>query len=135
MKIKWGVIGCGGIAYRRTIPGLMLAENSELVAVMDTNFEAAQKTKEEFGAKYAFATDEEVLALDEIENYEDITGINDNYITNVNVYPNPVNDRLYIETQTLTQTLTVEIYDVYGRHQVTETPSHRVYESAVNGLC
>ncbi len=67
MKIKWGVIGCGGIAYRRTIPGLMLAENSELVAVMDTNFEAAQKTKEEFGAKYAFATVEEVLALDEID--------------------------------------------------------------------
>ena len=66
-----------------------------------------------------------MLALQEIENYEDITGINDNYITNVNVYPNPVNDRLYIETQTLTQTLTVEIYDVYGRHQVTETPSHQ----------
>ncbi len=34
-----------------------------------------------------------------------------------NVYPNPVSDRLYIETQTLTQTLTVEIYDIYGRIQ------------------
>ena len=66
-----------------------------------------------------------MLALQEIENYEDITGVDDNYITNVNVYPNPVNDRLYIETQTLTQTMTVEIYDVYGRHQVTETPSHQ----------
>ena len=33
------------------------------------------------------------------------------------IYPNPVNDRLYIETQTLTQTLTIEIYDVYGRRQ------------------
>ncbi len=67
MKIKWGVIGCGGIAYRRTIPGMMLSENSELVAVMDTNFEAAQKVKDEFGVKYAFATVEEVLALDEID--------------------------------------------------------------------
>ena len=47
-KIKWGVIGCGGIAYRRTIPGMMLSENSELVAVMDTNFEAAKNVKEEF---------------------------------------------------------------------------------------
>ena len=28
-----------------------------------------------------------------------------------------MNDRLYIETQTLTQTLTIEIYDVYGRIQ------------------
>ena len=41
------------------------------------------------------------------------------------LYPNPVNDRLYIETQTLTQTLTIEIYDIYGRCQVTETPSHQ----------
>ena len=32
-----------------------------------------------------------------------------------NIYPNPVNDKLYIETQTQTQT--VEIYDVYGRQQ------------------
>jgi len=50
LKIKWGVIGCGGIAYRRTIPGMMLSENSELVAVMDTNFEAAEKVKEGFRA-------------------------------------------------------------------------------------
>ena len=43
------------------------------------------------------------------------------------LYPNPVNDRLYIETLTLTltQTLTIEIYDIYGRCQVTETPSHQ----------
>ena len=34
---------------------------------------------------------------------------------NFNIYPNPVNDRLYIET--LTQTLTIEVYDVYGRRQ------------------
>ena len=67
MKIKWGVIGCGGIAYRRTIPGMMLSENSELVAVMDTNFDAAVKTKEEFGAKYAFDKFEDLLALEEID--------------------------------------------------------------------
>lgn len=67
MKIRWGVIGCGGIAYRRTIPGMMLSENSELVAVMDTNFAAAQKVKDEFGAKYAFATEQELLALEEID--------------------------------------------------------------------
>ena len=42
MKIKWGVIGCGGIADRRTLPGMMLAENAELVAVMDTRSAAAE---------------------------------------------------------------------------------------------
>lgn len=67
MKIKWGVIGCGGIAYRRTIPGLVLSENSELVAVMDTNPTAAENVKNEFGAKYAFTKEEDLLALDEID--------------------------------------------------------------------
>ena len=43
--------------------------------------------------------------------------------TSLSIYPNPVDDRLYIETQT--QTLTIEIYDVFGRLQVTETPSHQ----------
>ena len=37
--------------------------------------------------------------------------------TSVLFYPNPVEDKLYIETQTLTKTLTIEIYDIYGRRQ------------------
>ena len=67
MKIKWGVIGCGGIADRRTLPGMMLAENAELIAVMDTNFSAAQACKEKYGAKFAFDNIEELLALEEIQ--------------------------------------------------------------------
>lgn len=39
MKIKWGVIGAAGIADRRTLPGMMLAKNAELVAVMEVNIE------------------------------------------------------------------------------------------------
>lgn len=67
MKIKWGVIGCGGIADRRTLPGMMLAKNAELVAVMDANFELAKAAKEKYNAKYAFDNIEELLALDEIQ--------------------------------------------------------------------
>ncbi len=67
MKIKWGIIGCGGIAYRRTIPGMMLCDNAELVAVMDTNLEIANKVKDEFNAKYAFDKAQDLLALDEID--------------------------------------------------------------------
>ena len=37
MKLRWGVIGAGGIADRRTIPGMMEAENAELVAVMEVS--------------------------------------------------------------------------------------------------
>ncbi|MFN4228069.1 MAG: Gfo/Idh/MocA family protein [Candidatus Ratteibacteria bacterium] len=34
-KVKFGVIGAGGIATRRTIPGMLEAKNLEIVAVMD----------------------------------------------------------------------------------------------------
>lgn len=67
MKVKWGVIGCGGIADRRTLPGMMLADNAELVAVMDANPEAAGRCKEKYNAKYAFDKVEDLLALDEIQ--------------------------------------------------------------------
>ena len=40
-----------------------------------------------------------------------------------NIYPNPVNDKLYIETETEIEE--VVVYDIFGRHQVTETPSHQ----------
>lgn len=67
MKINWGVIGCGGIAFRRTIPGLVLSEISNLVAVMDTNFDAAKTVQKEFNAKYSFDNVEDLLAIDEID--------------------------------------------------------------------
>ncbi len=67
MKVKWGVIGCGGIADRRTLPGMMLCDNAELVAVMDANMDAAERCREKYNAKYAFGSVEELLAIDEIE--------------------------------------------------------------------
>lgn len=66
-KIKWGVIGCGGIADRKTIPGMMLANNVELVSVMDANIDVANAVKEKYNAKYAFDNFEAILAQDEIE--------------------------------------------------------------------
>jgi predicted dehydrogenase len=66
-KIKWGVIACGGIADRRTIPGMMLASNCELVGVMDTNLEVAEKVAEKYGAKFATADYRDILANEEIE--------------------------------------------------------------------
>ena len=67
MKIKWGVIGCGGIADRRTLPGMMDAKNAELIAVMDANKELADTVKEKYGAKYAFDNIDDLLAIDEIQ--------------------------------------------------------------------
>ena len=42
-KLRWGVIGAGGIADRRTIPGMMLANNAELVSVMEIHSESAEQ--------------------------------------------------------------------------------------------
>ena len=66
-KIKWGVIGCGGIADRRTIPGMILSDKVEIVALMDANEEVAQSCKEKYGAKYAFKNYEDVLDIEEID--------------------------------------------------------------------
>ena len=65
--VKWGIIGCGGIADRRTLPGMMLACNAEPFAVMDANLAVAEKVKEKYGAQYAFDNYEDLLALEEIE--------------------------------------------------------------------
>lgn len=51
-KTKWGVLGSGGIARRRTIPeGIMPAEHAELVAVYDINAEVNKAVAKEFDAK------------------------------------------------------------------------------------
>ena len=40
---------------------------------------------------------------------------------NISVYPNPVNDRLYIVTEEEVED--VVVYDIYGRHQQLSTVS------------
>ena len=66
-KIKWGVIGAGGIADRRTLPGMMLAENAELIAVMEVNAEHTEKLRVKYNAKRGYTSYEELLADPEIE--------------------------------------------------------------------
>ena len=53
-KIKWGVIGSGGIAKRRTIPeGILKADNAELSAVFDIDAQVNAEMAKEFDAKQA----------------------------------------------------------------------------------
>jgi predicted dehydrogenase len=57
-KVKWGVIGAGGIADRRTIPGLLQAPNCELLALMDV------ANNDALSAKYqvpCYGTEDELL--------------------------------------------------------------------------
>ena len=60
-KLRWGVLGAGGIADRRTLPGMMQAENAELIAVMEINEELAERLRAKYGAKRAYTSDEALL--------------------------------------------------------------------------
>lgn len=66
MTIKWGVIGAGGIADRRTIPeGILKADNAQLAAVMGND----PARTEALGRKYGVPsfTDEESLLASGID--------------------------------------------------------------------
>lgn len=67
MKVKWGVIGAGGIADRRTIPGMIKAKNAELVAVMEVNLELAENIRMKYNAAKAYDNVDMLLADDNIE--------------------------------------------------------------------
>lgn len=67
MKVQWGVLGAGGIADRRTIPGLLKAKNAELYGVMGPNLERTRKIAEKYGAKAAEDSAEKLLSHDGIQ--------------------------------------------------------------------
>ena len=66
-KLRWGVIGAGGIADRRTIPGMMLAEHAELTAVMEINQELSNSLQKKYGAKRAYTSERDLLADPEVD--------------------------------------------------------------------
>lgn len=58
-KVKWGVIGSGGIAKRRTIPeGITKAANAQLTAVYDLNQTVNAEVARQFNAKAVSNIDE-----------------------------------------------------------------------------
>ena len=80
-KIKWGVIGSGGIARRRTIPeGIMPAKNAVLASVYDINSDVNKAVAKDFNA----------LPADSIAGLLD-SGIDAVYVASpVNLHPEHV---------------------------------------------
>ncbi|MEA4888631.1 MAG: Gfo/Idh/MocA family oxidoreductase [Clostridiaceae bacterium] len=60
-KIRWGVLGAGGIAERRTIPGLLQAKNAELYAVMEIDQAMAEAIRVRQGAVKAYTSDQDLI--------------------------------------------------------------------------
>ncbi|HNS32439.1 MAG TPA: Gfo/Idh/MocA family oxidoreductase [bacterium] len=64
-KVKMGVMGAGGIAYRKTIPGMLKARNIELAAVMDVaNIE---KIAGEFNIPRYYSNEKDLLNDPEVK--------------------------------------------------------------------
>lgn len=64
--VKWGIIGCGGIARRRMIPALPECKDSVVVAVMDVDAKATDEVAAQLGAR-AYYTEADLLADPEVE--------------------------------------------------------------------
>src|SRR5436309_3042010 len=63
-RVKWGIVGSGGIARRRTIPeGFVPARNAHLVAVYGTNRVTNREVAHQFGAVAAESI-ETLLAME-----------------------------------------------------------------------
>ncbi|MDO9541698.1 MAG: Gfo/Idh/MocA family oxidoreductase, partial [Kiritimatiellia bacterium] len=61
-KVRWGVIGCGGIAARRTIPEYQkMSSCGEIVAVMDLAPGRAREVAKKFNIPRSCDSEKELL--------------------------------------------------------------------------
>mgnify|MGYP005837430687 CR=1 FL=1 len=65
-KLRWGVLGCAGIAYRAHVPAMQQSLSSQFAAVASRDFEKARKWADEFGCR-AIPGYEELLADPDID--------------------------------------------------------------------
>lgn len=63
-KVRVGIVGLGGISYGQHIPGYLLCENAEIVALCDMSEAALQKTGAELGVTNLFTEYDRMLEMD-----------------------------------------------------------------------
>lgn len=66
-KVRWGVIGAGGIADRRTIPGILQSSNAELIAVAGTSADSARVVAAKYGVPDFYDNEDDLLANPQVE--------------------------------------------------------------------
>ncbi len=140
-KTTTGNVGTNGLTEFHHVLMCMLTGSEGI----DTSFYAGQRQQYEFVYDMSTTNVEEMEDLEvavwiqsyvtkEVHNSatltegfkednEDIDNITEEQISSVNIYPNPVSDRIFIEAETEIEE--VVVYDIYGRHQVTKSPSHQ----------
>ena len=115
LKVKWNTPEKGNpVGYNVYLDGILTSEN---ISSLEYTSEFKNNQYVEVVAVYENGKTS-IGVVKEITAEENVSDI---FTDNISVYPNPVQDRLYIEAETQN----IEIYDIFGRRQVTETPSHQ----------
>ncbi|MFP3126298.1 Gfo/Idh/MocA family oxidoreductase [Ectobacillus funiculus] len=66
-KIRWGIIGCAGIAKRSVIPGIQQSETGEVAAIASRGLDKAKQTAQQLGIPMAYGSYEALLTDPTIE--------------------------------------------------------------------
>jgi xylose dehydrogenase (NAD/NADP) len=66
-KLRFGVIGCAGIAIRSVIPGIQQSETCEVVAIASRGISKAQETAAKLNIPKAYGSYEEILLDSDID--------------------------------------------------------------------
>ncbi len=64
--MNFGIIGCGGIADRRTIPGMIKSNKVKIVAVEDISEDLSKKVAQKYGVSSFYTEEDELLKNDEV---------------------------------------------------------------------
>lgn len=65
--VRWGIIGCAGIAVRAVIPGIQQSSTGDAAAIASRGLGKAQQTAEKLNIPRAYGSYEELLADEEID--------------------------------------------------------------------
>ncbi|WP_129728368.1 Gfo/Idh/MocA family protein [Ectobacillus funiculus] len=66
-KIRWGIIGCAGIAKRSVIPGIQQSETGEVAAIASRGLDKAKQTAQQLNIPIAYGSYEALLTDPTIE--------------------------------------------------------------------
>ena len=104
--------------YNVFVNGNLVAEN-----ITETSYTFKSGKNKNIIEVFALYNEKSSVGVSLFIETEKGTGIADVETQSISIYPNPANDRLFIEAEGKIENIV--IYDIYGRHQVTETPSHQ----------
>ena len=65
--MKFGIIGCGGIADRRTIPGMLKSDRVEIIAVEDVSEELSRNIAKKYSVERFCTNEDDLLRNDDVE--------------------------------------------------------------------